>query len=187
LLLLRYRPVAGELPLTPAGRFRIEDIFTLHPFILGAIFRHGVQSPSKCGLQLGLDVSLSLQAIPTCERPDFAARSLWSSEARRHLAIGAVNSTARRPAPKSRVRLRASRAAASQPAPNPSTIVSVVLAKGFSKARFLEGNHGPVHGGPRQDHQDQRPGYANRERYARTDDRERQVHRIARPGVRARH
>jgi hypothetical protein len=111
------------------------------------------------------------QAVPTCDRPDFAARSLWSPEVtppardRRGQQLG--------PAPKSRVRLRASRAA-SQPAPNPSTIVSLVLAKGFSKARFLEGNHGPVHGGPRQDHQDQRPGFAHRERYARTDDRERQ-------------
>jgi hypothetical protein len=67
------------------------------------------------------------------DRSDFAARSLWSSEVRAISRFGALNSGALTPLPKSRVRLRASKAA-SQPAPNPLTIVSVVLAKGFSKA-----------------------------------------------------
>ena len=55
----------------------------------------------------------------------------------------------------------------SNPAPNPSTIVDVVLGKSFAQARFLEGDHDLVHGGPGQHDQDQRPGFAEGERQSR--------------------
>ena len=70
---------------------------------------------------------------------------------------------------------------ASNPAPNPSTIIGVVLGECFAEARFLKGDHDPVHGGPGQHDQDQRPGFAEGERQAQIDDRQRHIHRIARP------
>src|ERR1700722_2750028 len=73
----------------------------------------------------------------------------------------------------------------SNPASNPSAIVDVVLVESLAQPRLLERNHRPIHRRPREDNQGQRPGSPEPERQADVDDGQGQIHRIARPCVRA--
>src|SRR5579863_1848292 len=75
--------------------------------------------------------------------------------------------------------------AASNPALDAPAIIGIVRAEGCAKARLLERDDRPVHRRPGEDHQDQRPGSPEREREADVDDGQGQIHRVARPCVRA--